>query len=227
MIIAIDGPAGSGKSTIAKYLAQKLKIEYIDSGAIYRTLTLHCMNQFNNDCSNYTHEISGCIKKDSDKISIEYKNHTQIMKLESDDVSKQIRNPNVTGQVKYIADNPDCRKVVNKKIRNLAENYSVIIDGRDIGTKVFPDSKYKFYLDALPEIRAKRRALETGIPTNGKEFENLLEDIIQRDNNDMNREIAPLRRASDAHLIDTSDLNIEEVVDSVLRKIKHIQSDVS
>ncbi|MBU3914483.1 (d)CMP kinase [bacterium] len=224
MIIAIDGPAGSGKSTIAKQLAQKLKIEYIDSGAIYRTLTLHYMNLFNNECADHTQEISDLVKKDSDEISIEYENHTQIMKLKNKNVSKQIRNPNVTRQVKYIADNPDCREIVNQKIRHLAENYSVIIDGRDIGTKVFPETDYKFYLDALPEIRAKRRALETGVPVSGKEFETLRGDIIQRDKNDMNREIAPLCKASDAHLIDTSELNIEEVVDIVLTKVKHIQS---
>ncbi len=224
MIIAIDGPAGSGKSTIAKHLAQKLRIEYIDSGAIYRTLTLYCMNSFNDNCADHIQEISDCIRKGSDKINIEYEYHTQIMKLESKNVSEQIRNQNVTRQVKYIADNQNCREIVNQKIRDLAKNYSVIIDGRDIGTKVFPETKYKFYLDALPEIRATRRALETDISLDGKEFETLLEDIKQRDKNDMNRKIAPLCQASDAHLIDTSELNIEEVVNAVLAKVKRIQA---
>ncbi|MCP4749710.1 MAG: (d)CMP kinase [Proteobacteria bacterium] len=215
IVIALDGPAGSGKSTVAKSLSRHLNIEYIDSGAIYRTLTLYGMKRYENTCVGHEQEIADYFADQPDEIGITYQSHSQKMWLKEDDVSQQIRDVSVTRQVKHIADNPACREIVNRMIRNLAERYSVVIDGRDIGTKVFPDAPYKFYLDAKPEIRATRRAKELNIPLEGEKFENLLQEILERDRTDMARAIAPLCKADDAVYLDTSLLNVEEVVEAL------------
>ncbi len=216
MIIAIDGPAGSGKSTIAKLLAQELKIEYIDSGAIYRTIALHGINSFPEGCQGREQEIAEQIRNDPGMIRISYENHTQVMWLNDEDVSKSIRHPKVTSQVKYIADYPACRELVNSKMRIIARDYPVVIDGRDIGTVVFPDSTHKFFLDAQPKIRAERRAGDLNIKPSGSDFEELIRQMEIRDKNDRERAIAPLKRAEDALYLDTSDMTVEEVIASIL-----------
>ncbi len=221
MIIAIDGPAGSGKSTIAKLLAQKLNTEYIDSGAIYRTFTLFGIQTFTEGCEGNESRIYELLKDNPETIKISYENHTQIMWLNDENVSQKIRDPKVTVEVKYIADHQHCRDLVNQNIRKTAEKYSVVIDGRDIGTIVFPNTRYKFYLDAKPMIRAERRAKELNIPLDSQEFEQLLKSINTRDKNDKERKIAPLQKASDAVFIDTSDLDIEGVLEEIF---PHIQS---
>lgn len=214
-IIALDGPAGSGKSTIAKQLSQELKIEYIDSGAIYRTFTLFGLNRFDGNCEGNELKVAAHFKEFPEDLKIEYDNHTQKMILLGEDVSQKIRTPEVTRQIKYIANNIECRNLVNKTMRATAEKYSVVIDGRDIGTIVFPDTKNKFYLDAKAEIRATRRALEMEIPTSGGKFESLLSDIKKRDQEDMSREIGPLAIAKDAVIVDTSNLSIKMVLEEI------------
>lgn len=221
-VIAIDGPAGSGKSTIARLLAEELNIEYIDSGAIYRTLTLFGMREFKGDCQGQEDRIAEYFAEHPEQIIITYQDHTQTMWLGNEDVSKKIRAPEVTGQVRYIADNPRCRSIVNDRIRKTAEAYSVVIDGRDIGTIVFPDTPFKFYLDARPETRAERRAGDLNIPLKSAEFEKLLETINQRDRQDRQREIAPLRKAPDAYFLDTTELSVGEVLDVILERIQSI-----
>ncbi len=223
MIVAIDGPAGSGKSTVAKFLAQELNIEYIDSGAIYRTFTLYGMQTFNGTCAGHEEQIAAAVKNNTDLISISYENHTQIMWLEGKQVLEKLRKPELTAQVKYIAGCPQCRELVNDKIRNISRSYAVVIDGRDIGTIVFPDTPYKFYLDAKPMVRAKRRAIDLNISQEGADFENLLNSINQRDKTDMEREIAPLKIADDAVLVDTSDLSIEQVMSVILGHFERIK----
>lgn len=222
MIIAIDGPAGSGKSTIAKRLAEKLKIEYIDSGAIYRTITLYGMRKHADGCQSNENEISTALKKDPSAVSITYKDNQQIMWLLGEDVSQKIRDLKVTAQVKYIADHPESREFVNNRIRSIAAQYSVVIDGRDIGTIVFPDTPYKFYLDAQPEERAVRRARELGIDPESEQYCELLDNINQRDKNDMERSIAPLQQAKDAYYLDTSNLDIEQVLEVILKQYRKI-----
>jgi CMP/dCMP kinase len=216
MIIAIDGPAGSGKSTIAKLLAQKLGIEYIDSGAIYRTFTLYGINTFPEGFQGHEQEITDRIISDPQLVKISYENHTQIMWLDNVNISREIRDPGVTEQVKFIADFPGCRDLVNRKMRVIAGDYPVVIDGRDIGTIVFPDCPHKFFLDAGSEIRAERRAKDLDIQIGSSEFKELLQNIETRDKNDRERKIAPLKQAQDAVYIDTSNLKIEEVVSLVL-----------
>jgi cytidylate kinase len=136
------------------------------------------------------------------------------------DISDEIRTPEVTRNIRYIANHPACRDYVNQRMRSLAENYSFVIDGRDIGTVVFPDAKNKFYLDATPEVRAIRRAKEMNLPLEGVEFQTLCDEIISRDKSDMEREIAPLKKAESAQLIDTSDLSIEGVLGVFIAQIQ-------
>ncbi len=214
-VIALDGPAGSGKSTVAKYLSKELKFEYIDSGAIYRTLTFYGLQYLGTGCLGREEEIAGWFSKNPDQMSITYEDHTQIMWLKGNDISGQIRSPEVTREVRFVSDSPSCREIVNQKMRDLAEKYDVVIDGRDIGTKVFPQTRYKFYLDGKPEIRVARRAKEMNIPLQGEAFDQLLNDLLDRDASDMAREIAPLCQAEDAILIDTSDLTVNEVVETI------------
>lgn len=216
MIVAIDGPAGSGKSTIAKLLAKELNIEYIDSGAIYRTFTLLGKRMFNDLCEGHEQEIANYIKENPTAVSISYEDHVQIMRIGEEVVTKAIRDPKVTVQVRYIADSQECRELVNDQIRTIAKNYSVVIDGRDIGTIVFPNASNKYYLDAKPLVRAKRRAKDLNIEIGSKEFDELVNNINTRDKNDMERKIAPLKQADDALYIDTSELTVEEVLEVIM-----------
>ena len=220
MIIALDGPAGSGKSTIAKQLSQKLGVEYIDSGAIYRTLALYALNEFNGEVKGNEKAVASYFIRHPESMEVFWEKGSQKIRLMGEDVSEAIRSRTVTTQIKYIANDEECRDWVNKKIRSLANQYSFVIDGRDIGTVVFPDSKYKFYLDARPEIRAKRRALELNIALEGEPFEQLCNEIVQRDTEDKNRAIAPLKKADDATWIDTSLLSIEEVIEQLVASIR-------
>lgn len=219
-VIALDGPAGSGKSTVARELSKALGFEYLDSGAIYRTLTLYGLRHLGSTCQGREAEIANRFETHPDRIAVTYQDHQQVMWLEDEDVSQSIRSPEVTREVRYVSDNAACRAIVNAKMRRLAEQVPVVIDGRDIGTKVFPDTPHKFYLDARPEIRAKRRALESGVPTSGEAFEKLLADIQERDAGDMARTIAPLRQAEDAVSIDTSEMNVEAVVSAIRTHLK-------
>lgn len=224
MIIALDGPAGSGKSTVAKALSKELDIEYIDSGAIYRTLTLFGMKQFEKSCEGHEEEIADVFEKDSGKLKIIYEDHSQKMILDGEDVSVQIRTLEVTRQVKYIANNVRCRNFANETMRRTGKAYPVVIDGRDIGTVVFPDTKLKFYLDADPAIRARRRALELNMPLEGAEFDQLLAEIIKRDSEDMARSIGPLKKADDAIVIETGNYDAAEVTKQVKEKVEAILS---
>lgn len=216
MIIAIDGPAGSGKSTVAKLLSHKLQMEYIDSGAIYRTLTLYAINEFKGVVEGNEAAVFRYFEENHEALSIFWENHVQQITLHGVNVSEEIRTRTVTKQIKYIANHHGCRNLVNKRMQELADRYSFVIDGRDIGTVVFPNARYKFFLEALPEIRAKRRARDLNLPLEGAEFDRLCREIALRDEEDKNRKIAPLQIAADAVLIDTSSLNIEEVVKKIL-----------
>ena len=220
MIIAIDGPAGSGKSTIARRLARKLNIEYIDSGAIYRTFTLFGMLTFEDGCQNHGDEIAAHLSGNPATVTISYQDHNQLMWLEQKNVTTLIRDLKVTAQVKYIADHQKCRELVNEKIRSIVNDYEAVIDGRDIGTIVFPDTPYKFYLDAKANVRAERRAKELGIEIGSAEFAELLISINQRDKNDMERKIAPLQQAEDACFVNSSNLGIEEVLEVILKQFQ-------
>jgi len=215
LIIAIDGPAGSGKSTIAKFLAEKLKLLYIDTGAMYRAVTLNVLNN-RIDPSN-TEQVSEIAA--NSRIGLKRNNNGLIVMLNDKDVTEQIRSKEVNAAVSDIAKIKEVRKIMVKQQQMLGKGGGVILEGRDIGTVVFPDADFKFFLDAAPGERARRRYDEI----KGKYAVTLTEierNVSRRDNIDSNREAGPLKQAADAVYIDTTDLTIEEVVERILKIIR-------
>lgn len=207
MQIAIDGPAGSGKSTVAKRLAKRLNIEYIDTGAMYRAITLKLKDVENKD-----------YKKVLDKTNIDFKNNKIF--LDGVDVSNFIRDPEISKLTSDISKLPEVREKLVIIQRNIAKNKSVVMEGRDISTVVLPEADYKFYLSAGEEIRAKRRTLqllERGLPA---DYEKILKEIKDRDKNDINRKNSPLKVAENAVIIDSSKLNIDDTVSLMLSYIR-------
>ncbi|TGL78878.1 (d)CMP kinase [Leptospira yasudae] len=221
-VIALDGPAGSGKSTVARQIAEKIGFNYLDTGAFYRALTLFLFRKY--QAATNAGEFSEWVKTDEAKSSIgeahilcEFSagNENKIL-LGGEDVSLAIRTPEITKEIKHIANQRIYRDFVNKELHSLAKRYKLIMDGRDIGTEVFPDAKFKFYLTASSKVRAERRYLqlqEQGIAADRDEIER---EIILRDRSDMEREIAPLYQANDAILIDTDLLPKNSVISKIL-----------
>lgn len=217
MIIAIDGPAGAGKSTIAKILAQRMNFLYIDTGAMYRALTLKVLN------TDLDPSQISAIAELARKISIDLINNpdgTLKVLLDGSDVSGDIRQPRIARLVSDIAKIKGVREVMLGLQRKLGLQRNCVLDGRDIGTVVFPEAEKKFYLDAGPGERARRRYKELiGLGQNVS-LEEVEADLSNRDKIDSTREIAPLKQADDAVYIDTTDLTIEEVVNKVLGYIR-------
>ena len=214
--IALDGPSGSGKSTVAKFLSKKLNILYLDTGAMYRACAVKAL-KMNVDTLD-EEKVKGFI--DNIDIEIKYENGSQRTFLDGEDVSEKIREP----QVSMAASNISSLKCVRLKMvemqRKIAEKMSCVLDGRDIGSYVLPNADYKFYITASVDVRATRRYNELKEKGHNVDFNELKKEIEQRDYNDSHRDFAPLTRAADAILIDTSDLNIEEVVNKVYSYIK-------
>lgn len=206
-IIALDGPSGSGKSTIANLLADKLKISYLNTGSMYRALTLYFLENNIKKSENIDIKI---LKK----INIDI-NEDKVF-LNGKDVSQEIRDKEVTENVSWVSSIPVVREYLVEMQRNISKNKSIILDGRDIGTVVFPDAKYKFYLDASSYVRAKRRFEQNEID---KSFEEIKKDIEKRDYLDSHREISPLKKAEDAIEIDSSDLTIDQTIEKILEKM--------
>lgn len=214
MKIAIDGPAGSGKSTIAKLLSKKINFEYIDTGALYRAIT-YIINKENIDLSEQD-KIEDIIKNSN----LRFKNN----KLYLDDIciEDEIRKNEISIKVSAVAAQPFIRHLLTSVIRHASsKSENVILDGRDIGTVVLPDADLKIYLDASPEIRAKRRHLELLEKNEIVLIEDIEKEIINRDYLDINREIGPLKKANDAIVIVTDELNINEVVDKIYNLLKY------
>ncbi len=212
MIIAIDGEASTGKSTQAKKIAKRLNINYRDSGAYYRAITLFLIqNQIN------PKEIIGSDIFSKIDISQKFENNIFSIFLNGQDVTSKIRGHKVSLNVSEYAKKPEIRKFVYNLLRKSSESNSIIVDGRDIGTVVFPDADFKFFLFAIPEIRAQRRHKE--INDESVKIESIEKEILIRDDIDSNREIAPLKKATDAFGIDVSYLSIEEVFEKILQKI--------
>ena len=212
-VVAIDGPAGAGKGTITKLVGEKLNLVNVDTGATFRCVALNMLKE------NVGMDEEEKIKNILEKINIEMYPDGKIF-LNGEDVTKRIRENDVNDFVSPVS----TIKIVRDKLleiqRKIAEGKNVIMEGRDIGTTVFPNADVKIYLDATPEERARRRVLqnkEKGIETS---YEEVLENIKDRDYRDSNREIAPLRKAEDAIYIDSSEMTIEEVVDKVIDIIK-------
>ena len=211
LVIAVDGPAGAGKSTIAKIIADKLNINYIDTGAMYRAITYKCL-QNNIDINNEEDVIN--IAKQCD---IDFKDNN--IYLNGNILKDEIRTMEVSNNVSNVAKIKEVRYLMVDIQRNIGKMSSVILDGRDIGSYVFPNADYKFFLVATPEERGNRRYKELINKGYDVNLEEIIKDIIKRDEIDSNREFAPLVKAEDAIEIDTTGKNIDEVVNSVLSKI--------
>ncbi|EEB36326.1 cytidylate kinase [Anaerococcus hydrogenalis DSM 7454] len=206
-IIALDGPSGSGKSTIANLLAKKLKISYLNTGSMYRALTLYFLENNIKKSDDFDKNILENINIDINKDKVF---------LNGEDVSKEIRDKEVTENVSWVSSMPEVREYLVEMQRNISNNKSIILDGRDIGTVVFPNAKYKFYLTASSFVRAKRRFDQKEID---KSFEEIKEDIEKRDYLDSHREISPLKKADDAIEIDSSDLTISQTIDKIIENM--------
>jgi len=216
MIIAIDGPAGAGKSTIAKIIAQKLGFLYIDTGAMYRALTLKAL-----DTGIDIRDV-GAIINLARKTTIDLVNNPdgslQVL-LNGSDVTKEIRQPRITKHVSDVAKIKEVREVMLELQRSLGRRGNSILDGRDIGTVVFPDAQKKIYLDAHFSERVSRRHKELNEAGTDIASDSVEQDLSNRDTIDSTREHAPLKKASDAVYVDTTDLNIQQVVEKVLAVI--------
>ena len=218
MIVAIDGPAGSGKSSTAKEISKQLNWLYLDTGAMYRAITFYFLKndiQYSEE-NNYIDVL--------ENIFINFENSsTQKVFLNNLEITKEIRSTEVTRFVSTVSTIPEVRKYCVKLQREIAKNSNVVIEGRDIGTKVFPNAEVKIFLTASVEERAKRRFNELD-SKNNIDFEQLVEDIKLRDQKDSNRKISPLTIAQDATVIDTSGMNINEQLTKIR---KHIESKIS
>ena len=211
--IAIDGPAGAGKSTIARRVAKELSFIYVDTGAMYRAMALYLLRkEVNKDDT----EQIGNICQDAE-ISIEYQNGEQIVLLNDENVNSYLRTEEVGNMASVSSAVPRVREKLLSLQRKLAKDMSVVMDGRDIGTTILPDADVKIYLTASSLTRAKRRYLELQEKGTVRNLDEIQKDIEERDQRDMNREISPLRQAEDAVLVDSSDLTIQQVVDRILQ----------
>ncbi len=216
--VAIDGPSGAGKSTLARQAAQALGFLYVDTGAIYRTVALACHR--NGVSPQYPEQVAALLPRL--KIDLDYgSDGVQRMLLDGEDVSDQIRTPEISMLTSAVSALPEVRAFLLEKQRELARTRNVIMDGRDIGTVVLPQATVKIYLTADAEARAQRRCAELREKGMDVSFEEVLRDVRERDENDSNRKVSPLRRAEDARLVDTTLLDLEqslEVLISVIRE---------
>lgn len=210
--VAIDGPAGAGKSTIAKLVAKEKGYIYVDTGAMYRGLAIHFLNKGIKP-GETEKVIEAC--RDAE-VTIAYEDGVQHVYLNGEDISSRLRNEEVGNMASVTSAIPQVRKKLLELQQNLAKTQNVIMDGRDIGTCVLPDADVKIYLTASVKTRAKRRYDE--LKEKGEEcnLEEIAHDIEERDHRDMTREIAPLKQADDAVLLDSSDMTIEEVVKTIV-----------
>jgi cytidylate kinase len=210
--VAIDGPAGAGKSTIAKAVAQKLKLIYVDTGAMYRAMALYMLKQ-GIDLKNEAAVAEACEEAD---VTIGYEDGVQVVFLNGENVNPFIRTEEVGKTASVISAQPAVRAKLVSLQQKLAAQSDCIMDGRDIGTCVLPKADVKIYLTASSTVRAKRRFDELTAKGQESDFEVIKKDIEDRDYRDMHRETSPLKQAEDAVLVDTSDMDIDQVIEKLL-----------
>lgn len=206
MRVAIDGPSGSGKSSVAKAIANKLGLLHLDTGGMYRTLGYKIIKD-NLSLENIEESLK----------NLDLKIINKKFFLDGEDVSEKIRSNEVSKMASKVSSIKSVREYMVNLQRKISSDHDVILDGRDIGTVVFPNAEVKIYLTATPEIRAKRRYLEDGSVS----YEKILEDILKRDYDDSHREHSPLKVADGAKIIDTDNLSFEEVVEKIIEVIKN------
>lgn len=216
LIVAIDGPVGAGKSTAARLLAKRLGYRYVDSGAMYRALSWKAL-QAGLDLND-----EQCLRRlaDETSIALEPAGDRELILVDGQDVSRQIREREVEQASSKVSVHPSVRSVMVAHQRRMAAKGGVVMDGRDIGTVVFPDADAKFYLTARLDVRARRRHLETQVTGATRGVDELAEEIKARDARDMGRRASPLRKADEAVTIDTSDLPLSQVVDAMEEEIR-------
>jgi cytidylate kinase len=212
VVIAIDGPAGAGKSTVAQRVARKLNMQYLDTGAMYRAFTLFVLQR-------------GVPFEDVRGIEALLQDFEIVLDgvkviMNGEDVTREIRNDQVTDSVSYISSLGFVRKKMVELQRDIGNNRNVVAEGRDIGSVVFPNTEYKFYLDAAIDERAKRRIRDQKSSSDITSLDEVMRRIEQRDAHDSNRDISPLTKAPDAYCIDTTHMTIEEVCDHIISRIR-------
>ena len=214
--IAIDGPSGAGKSTIAKIVAEKMGIDYIDTGAMYRAIGLKMVSE--GVSREDTDEAAAARQEVLDRTDIDF--DKGVITLDGEDVGGKIRTPEISIAASDYSKFPEVRSKLVAIQREIGHRKSVVMDGRDIGTNVFTDAQYKFFLTATPEERANRRVKELLEKGEDVSYEATLEDIKKRDYNDTHRKLNPLAKADDAIEVDTTNMTIDEVAAAILDKIE-------
>ena len=215
--IAIDGPAGAGKSTVARAAAAELGAMYLDTGAMYRTVGLYFARKGMLEDKAAIARMVGDVD-----IAVKFVGDVQHMLLEGEDVSEAIRTPEASMAASAVGAIPEVRQRLVKLQQDTAKGISIIMDGRDIGTKVLPDATLKLYITASAEVRALRRYNELREKGQTPRFHEILDDIVERDYNDSHRAASPLMRAEDAHLLDTSSMTLRQVLDEVKRLAREV-----
>ena len=219
--IAIDGPAGAGKSTIAKLVAKQLGFIYVDTGAMYRAIALHLLKHgITADDEEKIRAACGQIR-----IAIAYENGEQQVLLNGENVTGQLRTEEVGNMASASSGNPDVRAALLQLQREMAATSDVVMDGRDSGTHVLPDAQLKIYLTASTATRAKRRFLELQQKGDSCSLDEIERDIARRDHQDMTRKIAPLKQAKDAVLVDSSEMTINQVADSIISHYREVKQE--
>ena len=216
MNVAIDGPAGAGKSTIAKACAKELGYIYVDTGAMYRGIALYMV-----DHKIRPTDIEAVKQALLDvNVTLRYEDGKQLLIVNGQDVSDRIRTPEVSAAASLFSAIPEVRKALLDLQHDIAEKNNVLMDGRDIGTVILPQAQVKIYLDASPEIRGKRRYDELVLKGESVVLEDIIEDVKQRDYQDMHRETSPLKKADDASVVDSSYMTIEEVQNKIVSLVR-------
>lgn len=219
--VAVDGPAGAGKSSVSRLAAKSLGFVYVDTGALYRAVGVNALRK-NVD----TRDKQAVAATLGDvKVDLVFEDGEQKVLLNGEDVSKEIRTPPASMAASDVSAVPEVRAFLFDLQRDIAKRTSCIMDGRDIGTVVLPDAQVKIFLTASPEERAKRRCLELEQKGTPQKYEDVLAEINERDYNDSHREIAPLKPAEDSVLVDTTSLTIEEAVASIINTVKEKTAD--
>lgn len=214
MVITIDGPAGAGKSTVAKLVAKRLGVAFLDTGAMYRALTVKAMRRKIN-----LEDADALVALANETvIDLVFEGGVSRVMLDGEDVSEAVRSLDVTNNTFYIARTPGVRQVMVEWQRRMGEKRAMVGDGRDLGTVVYPNAEYKFFLDADFRVRCQRRIDELKAKGQPVDEEALSRDLAERDHQDCTRKVGPLRQADDAVRIDSTGMSIDDVVDLIVRK---------